>query len=85
MKTISNNQLSQKELICYLRETIVKISDRVRNKMVLPYNTLSQIGKEEPLPREMIELSLADIHWLCHEFLSEIHVEVKSKTNGGSL
>lgn len=85
METLLYNKISQEELIEYLKDTILEICDRVRNKMVLPYSTLEQVINEEPLPRQIVELSIEDINWICHKFLPEVYSDVESKTTGGKL
>lgn len=73
-------QHEERELIHYLRETINNICDRVRNKMVAPYAALQVIDSDK-IPKELVDMGIKNIHWLCHVYLPSIIFSVEQRVS----
>ncbi len=66
------------ELINFLKTAIDNICITIRNKMVAPYTVLQTIENKHA-PQELVNLSLNDINWLCHNYLPNLSTEVVDK------
>ena len=77
---IDKTKMTDQELILYLKLTIDNICDLVRNKMMAPYSAL-QIANDSTPPKELVDISLDEIRWLCHNYIPKISAEVSTHTN----
>lgn len=77
MNTIINTD-DKEELIEYIKQALDSICNTVRNKMVAPY-TILKTTEGNSSAKELIDVSLKDINWLCHQYLPNISSEVISK------
>lgn len=76
--SVNDGAVKNPELLNFLKSAIDHICITVRNKMVAPYTILQTIDNTQA-PQELVNLSLNDINWLCHNYLPNLSTELVDK------
>lgn len=78
----NTDEQENNELAKYFAQVLDNICNTVRNKMVAPYTVLKNMDSPESTnsTQELIDISINDINWLCHNYLPKIASNIQSKS-----